>query len=147
MNEITWHRYESVTVDEDAEVVIAAGYSNFYGEYNHVTDVENIATGTYTFGTIQDQATSEDASISYERLGASHEDDMVSIVHAYPLRNYGFETASYFMLDFGVPTQIMDLTALQFYSDSDVNSFSNTITGQSDYTHNTQTHLLAALWS
>ena len=31
MGETTWHRYESVVADEEAEVVIAAGYSNFYG--------------------------------------------------------------------------------------------------------------------
>ena len=33
MNEHTWHRYESVVYDKDADVIIAAGYTNFYGEY------------------------------------------------------------------------------------------------------------------
>ena len=33
MKEETWHRYESVVYDKDADVIIAAGYTNFYGEY------------------------------------------------------------------------------------------------------------------
>ena len=33
LEESTWHRYEAVIFDQEADVIVAAGYSNFYGEY------------------------------------------------------------------------------------------------------------------
>ena len=54
---------------------------------------------------------------------------MVPIIHVYPTSNDGFLIAQYFMIDFGVPTQIMDLAALHFSNDDAVEHFKTNMEG------------------
>ena len=54
---------------------------------------------------------------------------MVSIVHVYPLNTEGFGVVNYFMLDFGLPTQIMDMASLEFYNTNSIDHFKSNVNG------------------
>ena len=45
IEETTWHRYETVIHDQEANVIVAAGYSNFYGKYTTSANVDD-SSGT-----------------------------------------------------------------------------------------------------